>query len=111
MPNPSFRVSDEFYEKMKAAADAQQVSMSDLIRTAVEHAIEGNGKPSDTINESLAYVLREQIQEKDGQIRELHQLLGIAQKNVSEISQQLDRAHAQIEDHRHRRGWWKWRKG
>jgi hypothetical protein len=36
MPNPSFRVSDEFYEKMRATAEAQNVSMSDLIRTAVE---------------------------------------------------------------------------
>jgi predicted transcriptional regulator len=110
MPNPSFRVSDEFYEKMRATAEAQNVSMSDLIRTAVEHAIEGNGKPSDTLNESLTAVLREQLQEKDGQIRELHQLVAMSQKHSDDLMRQLDSTNRQLEDHRERRWWWRWRK-
>lgn len=106
MPNPSFRVSNEFYEKMKVAAEAGNMSLSDFIRTAVERALSNNGQPSDIRSESLTAVLREQIQEKDEQIRELHQLLGITQKNLGEISQQLDRATRQLEDQRKRLVWW-----
>jgi len=73
--------------------------------------MEGNGKPSDNIHGRLAAVRREQLQEKDAPVRELHPLLGIAQKNVGEISQPLDRAHAQLEDQRQQRRWWRllWR--
>ena len=110
MPNPSFRLSDDLYARMKEAADAQNITLSVLVREAVAHWLSNNGNPSHAVAHETVELLKIQLQAKDEQISQLHQLLGIAQKNVGDISQQLDRAHVQIEDHRERRGWWFWRK-
>lgn len=108
MPNPSFRVSDEFMGQMKEVAESRDMSLSDFIRTSVERAIENNEHPSDAIITGTTVVLQEQIQEKDEQIKQLHQLIAMGQKNVSEISQQFDRTAKQLEDTRRRRSWRFW---
>ena len=42
MPNPSFRLTDELYARMKEATDAQNITMSVLVREAVAHWLDNN---------------------------------------------------------------------
>lgn len=89
---------------MKEASKAQNITMSDLVREAVARWLDKNGNPSQKISQQTVELLREQLQSKDDQIRELHQLVAISQKHSDSLMRQL-------EDHRQSGKWWRfWQK-
>ena len=53
--------------------------------------------------------LQEIISEKDKQIDHFQQLLGLAQKNIAQLTEQMDSSQQMIEDLRHRPWWRFWR--
>jgi len=56
-------------------------------------------------------LLKQQLHTKDEHISQLHQLMAMDRQERERLTQQLDRAHAEIEDQRQHRGWWRvWRK-
>ena len=57
MPNPSFRLTDELYARMKEATDAQNITMSVLVREAVAHWLDNNGNPSHEIAQETVELL------------------------------------------------------
>lgn len=88
------------------------------IREGKLHAARINGKydipstPHDTTQtpqnndtEMLLAEFRTQLQEKDKQIEELHQILALAQKNVADLTQQLSTQARLLEDKRNSH-WW-----
>ena len=102
MPQIGIRITHELHGHIIDVAEEQSISISDFVRHAVEHVLNGCETPS--TNAKHGQHLEQQIHEKDEQIRELHQLLGVAQKNVGELSEQFTK---QLEDHRHSRSWWR----
>ena len=50
--------------------------------------------------------LREQLTRRDEQVDNFQQLLGLAQKNIAQLTEQLDSNRQMLEDMR-RRPWWK----
>ncbi|MCH8296370.1 hypothetical protein IH992_35265 [Candidatus Poribacteria bacterium] len=40
MPNPSFRINDALYSRMKEAAEARNMTLSDIVRESVAHALD-----------------------------------------------------------------------
>jgi len=104
MPQIGIRITHELHGQIQDTADEQNISISDFVRHAVAHLLNGCQPPLNSANQELVSHLQHEVQEKNDQIRELHQLLGIAQNNVSEMSKQL-------EDHRINGKWWHfWRK-
>lgn len=110
MPNPSFRLSDELYARMREAAEAQNITLSVLVREAVASWLDTNGNPSHEIAQETVELLKVQLQAKDEQIRELHQLIAMSQKHSDDLMKQLDSTTKQLEDHHQRRGWWFWKR-
>jgi len=118
MPHPSFRCSQEFLDRIREASEVQNVSMSDFIRTSVEHGLENLDQPSHNVDHQTLDVLREQLQakdqqleqlntqltQKDAQISELHQIVAMAQSNQANTLKQLEDAKVQ----RQRRWWQFW---
>ena len=106
MPSPTFRVSDELYDKMKQAAEDKGLTMSNMIRTAVEHFIDDVPPESNNVPRESYDALHAELETKNQQISELHQLLALAQKNADKLTDQLAGAHTQLEDLRKPRSLW-----
>ncbi|MCH8290190.1 hypothetical protein IH992_03680 [Candidatus Poribacteria bacterium] len=100
MPNPSFRVSDELYQRLKAQAQKESVTVSDILRTSVRRYLD---PPSDSDSHPSIAILHDELSTKNAQIDQLHQLVAMAQSNASDTLKQL-------EDSRARRRWWFWRR-
>ena len=101
------KVTPQIYDQIKSASTTEHISVSAYLRRLIERRFtkDNLGKPEDNVALSA---LTAQIREKDDQIRELHQLLGMSQKNQAEMTLQLNRANRQIEEMRKRRWWQLW---
>ena len=106
MPTISGRVGEEIYDKIKQQADAQGISLSDLLRSAVEQVLTESANPA--LSEEVT-VLQKQLSEKDEEIQFLRGELTAIRQEASDAAQrsdtivlgltgQLDRANFQIED-------------
>ena len=104
MPVASTRVSDEFYERVKDEAVSQHISVSDFIRQAIETAVDDSlqtvNKSKDAFSEQTLDVIRSELEQKNEQISQLHQLVAMSQKHSEDLTKQL-------EDGRQRRSWWR----
>ena len=104
MPNPSFRLSDELYARMKEATEAQNITLSDIVRESVaqwlDNGASNNGQPSHMVAHETVELLKAQLQAKDDQIAQLHQLVAMSQKHSDDFMKQL-------EDGRQHRAWWR----
>lgn len=100
MPNPSFRINDELYARMKEAAEAQNINLSDIVRKSVAHWLDTNGNPSHAIAQDTVEVLKQQLQAKDEQISQLHRLVAMSQSHSDDLTKQLG-------DNRQPRSWWR----
>ena len=130
--NASVRINEELYDRIKTISKSKQLSISDFIRNAVEHVlqIEEQGieqrvtdieqNAFDVLQTQLKLLhdqiqakddnteqLLAQLQQKDEQISQLHQIVAMSQSHTNELTQQLDRAHLQLEDLRQKRPWWR----
>lgn len=103
------RVPTEIAEKIKECADSQGLSISDLMRQAIDVVLENrkqsSHKSASGVSEMLEEVrlslktFQEQLQAKDQQISQLHQLLALSEKA-------FERAQLQLEDLRKRQSVW-----
>lgn len=91
---------------MRQAAEAQNITLSVLVREAVAHWLDNNGNPSHEIAQETVELLKQQLQTKDEQISQLHQLVAMSQKHSDDLMKQFDSTTRQIEDRRKPRGWW-----
>ena len=57
MPNPSFRINDSLYNRMKEAAEAQNITLSDIVRESVAHWLDNNGNLSHEIAQETVELL------------------------------------------------------
>ena len=89
MPQIGIRVTYELHGRIQDTAEEQNVSISDFVRHAVEHLLNGCQTPSTiTGHEKFNAHLERQVQEKDEQIGQLHQLLAVSQKSVQQLTEQ-----------------------
>lgn len=98
------RVEPELYELATAKAKETQISLSDLIRHAVKHFCDDD-KANVTHDEKQSITVEacvRQLEEKDKQIDQLHQLVAMAQSNQADTLKQLEDSKAQRQ-----RRWWK----
>jgi predicted CopG family antitoxin len=114
MPVASTRVSDDFYERIKDEATDRDLSVSDFIRQAIEAAVDEGlqteDKPKDTASQQTLALLISELEKKNAQIDQLHQLMAMDKQERERLAQQLNRAHLQLEDLRKPRRWWRfWR--
>ena len=96
MPNPSFRINDSLYNRMKEAAESQNMTLSDIVRESVAHWLDNNGNLSHEIAQETVELLKQQLQTKDEHISQLHQLVAMSQKHSDDL----------LEDLRKPRSWW-----
>ena len=96
MPNPSFRINDSLYNRMKEAGEARNMTLSDIVRESVAHWLDKNGNPSHEIAQETVELLKQQLQTKDEHISQLHQLVAMSQKHSDDL----------LEDLRKPRSWW-----
>ena len=99
MPTPAFRVTDEFYEKIKNAAATKKTSVSDFIRSCVEQEIDNDRQVSNTVDPATIEIFHSQLKEKDKQIDQLHQIVAMGHQEREDLNRQL-------EDTRHRPSFW-----
>jgi antitoxin component of RelBE/YafQ-DinJ toxin-antitoxin module len=95
------RVETELYDQATEKAKTEGISLSDLIRKSVSQYVQNGSSPSHTSEqdkETVGAFVR-QLETKDEQIQQLHQLLAMGH-------QERDRLTLQIEDLRHKRYWW-----
>ena len=117
-----FRAPIAYHEKIKTHADSTGLSISDFLRDAVEHAL--NGVKSDV--KSDLTLLEKQFDVKDRQIEDLSRQLEDGNRRheetqraseeaakrsdmlLAQMTQQLDRTQLQLEDMRNRQtqSWW-----
>lgn len=125
------RMPLELYDKVKDDAESQGASISDVVREAVvrlyenpvpkavqmyEDYIQPVKELCDTLSGQLETKDRQfqaqleakeqQLQTKDQQIDQLHQLLAMKEKSISEAMAQLNRATLQLDDLRQSRTMW-----
>ena len=84
MPTPSFRVTDELYDRIIEAAQGREMPVSAFIRSAVEHILDNPDTMSDIENSQIYKDLQTQLTQKDAQIDQLHQLVAMAQSNQAD---------------------------
>ncbi len=96
MPNPSFRINDSLYNRMKEAAEARNMTLSDIVRESVAHWLDNNGNLSHEIAQETVELLQQQLQTKYEHISQLHQLVAMSQKHSDDL----------LEDLRKPRSWW-----
>ncbi len=121
----SVRINDELHNIAKNKANEVDISLTELVRQSV-HSFCTQAKKEEKRDTELVDSLRSQVDAireqlhskekqldtKDEQISQLHQLVAMSQSHANELTQQLDRAHLQLEDMRHKRPWWRrWGKG
>lgn len=100
MPHLTLRCPDDLYHEIVTASHARDVSVSECVRLLCHEALHGSDTPSDSDTAShgtkqLVTHLEMQLQSKDAQIAELHQLLAMSQQNTQRL----------LDDKR--RKWWK----
>ena len=89
MPTIGIRLNTELHHNLQDASEEEHISISDFVRRAVAHELSGHLTPSNNVeHESRIAHLEQQAHEKDDHTRELHQLLGVAQKNVASLTEQ-----------------------
>ena len=89
MPQIGIRITHELHGQIQDTADDQNISISDFVRHAVHHLLNGCQSPlSNTDHSKLNEHLENQVEEKDKQIQELHQLLAVSQKSVQQLTEQ-----------------------
>ncbi len=96
MPNPSFRINDSLYNRMKEAGEARNMTLSDIVRESVAHWLDNNGNLLHEIAQETVELLKQQLQTKDEHISQLHQLVAMSQKHSDDL----------LEDLRKPRSWW-----
>ncbi len=102
MPTPSFRVTDELYDRIIEAAQGKEMPVSAFIRSAVEHVLDNPDTMLDIQNSQIYKDLQTQLSQKDAQIDQLHQIVAMAQSNQADTLKQLEASKVQ-------RRWWFWR--
>jgi hypothetical protein len=80
------------------------------VRETVAQWLDNNGNPSHEIAQETVELLKAQLQAKDEQISRLHQLMAMDRQECERLAQQLETKDRLLEDQRHKRGWWSWRK-
>ena len=104
MPQIGIRITNELHGRIQDTADGENISISDFVRQAVKHLLNGCQTPSTAPHhEKLTLHLEQQVEEKDKQIQELHQLLAVSQKSVQQLTEQNQTL---LIDHR-TSSWWK----
>lgn len=103
MPRATIRFSEELHQQIQELATKENITVADIVRRAVSHEIEGWQPLADDatpVGSREIEQLHEQIQRKDEQISELHQLFAMSQKHSDELMKQLG-------DGRQQRSWWR----
>ena len=119
MPKVSIgvKVMPEMAEQLRILADSSGMAFADFLRSVLAERLSNDNdrKPPDNHSEQSLTLFTDQIKQKDeqisqanDQIRELHTLMGMSQKNTNEMTLQLNRANRQVEDMRKRRWWRIW---
>ena len=110
------KVPPPIHERFSSQAKAKGISLSEYVRNVLTQICEARpednpsegGLTSDnrtvTLLETQLPLKDRQLDEKDKQIAELHQLLAIQSKTTAQLTNQLD-AMKQLEDMRSRRSW------
>ncbi len=89
MPQIGIRITHELHGRIQDTADEQNISISDFVRHAATHMLNGCQSPSNNVERTkLNEHLERQVEEKDKQIQELHQLLAVSQKSVQQLTEQ-----------------------
>ncbi len=113
MKNMCVKVEDELYEKVKQKAELMKVSLQKFMHESLMKSTCDEpqaSKETSIVSHELYMKLHEQLDTKDAQIDQLHQLLAIEQKNAQYQSEQVSQARMQLEDLRKKRSWWSfWR--
>ena len=114
MPNLTFRCNQEFIDSVKSTAEKKQMSMSDFVRTAVLHFIGDASHPQSNASTETIYVLQtqvdtlhKQLETKDEQILQLHQLVAMSLRHSSDLVNQLEQTTKQLESQRQNGKWWR----
>ena len=89
MPQIGIRITHELHGRIQDTTDEQNISVSDFVRHAVVHLLNGCQSPlNNGEHTKLNEHLERQVEEKDKQIQELHQLLAVSQKSVQQLTEQ-----------------------
>lgn len=110
------RVAPEYYDNVRHHAESRNLSISDVIREALNGLMEADSKKAtidktalkevSTTFQSALETMEKQLEQKDQQIDQLHQLMAMKEKSVTEAMTQLSRATQRIEFLRKPRTMW-----
>jgi len=107
-----FRADLEKYREIRSYAEEHGMSVSDLLREAVEYYLTNDKSANPTefnaIKQQFENQLEKQdeyLKEKDTQIERLHQLLAMKEQNMATIAKQLEHKDILLEDMRSRSVW------
>lgn len=108
MAHIGMQIADDLHATLKVKAEENHVTLAEYVRAALHANCMGEKEEDAALD-----VLREQIHAKDMQIASMHeqiertqQLAMMAQANVQQVTQQLDRAQLALEDMSKRRTVW-----
>ena len=88
MPRLGIRLEQACYDRLQECASARSLTVSDFVRESVRQAMEDDKEVSGDVSRRELERLEGQVQEKDKQISELHQLLAVSQKSIQQLTQQ-----------------------
>lgn len=103
------RVPPQYYDKVKTYAQSRNRSLSDVMRQALDGVMEADSDESKHVSTSFQQAMesfQSQLEQKDKQIDQLHQLLAMKENSAADALSQLNRANLQIEDLRRPRSAW-----
>ena len=110
------RVAPEYYNSVRSYAKSHNLSLSDAIRNALDSSMQIDStepkteqimlKEVSTTFQTALVSVEKQLEQKDQQIEQLHQLLAMKEKSVDETLAQLNRANLQLEDLRKPQTMW-----
>lgn len=111
MPSLGIRITQALYDRLQDRALDESLTVSDLVRQTLSRALDENPDSSNTVSRQELTRLEAQAAEKDKQIAELHQLLGMSQTHADEMRKELSTSHRLLEDARKPkpRRWLFWR--
>lgn len=104
MPQIGIRITHELHGRIQDTADEQNISVSDFVRQSALHMLNGCQSPlNNSQHTKFNEHLERQVEEKDKQIQELHQLLAVSQKSVQQLTEQ----NQTLLIDNHTSSWWK----
>ena len=127
MSRITIRFDAELYEQLQEMATKEEVAVAAIVRQAVSQFVTGqqpdSGQSSaeeqpsaDKVSREVQQILQQQVDDlrtqlqiKDDQISELHQLIAMKEKTTQDVAQQLQDTRLQLEDIQRLKQmpWWK----